>query len=156
MLRKCLLTILAVSLIAMAATFAIAQSSGQSSNDSSPNNQQPAQANEGRHHGPPDPAQVTQEFTRKLNLTSDQQTKVQDLLQSEHAQMESLHQDTSSSPQDRRSKMMDIHQSTSTQIRALLDSNQQKKWDEMQAHREQRMQNHKEGQPGGNPPPPQQ
>src|SRR5271155_4616834 len=133
MLRKCLLAVLAASLIAISASFAIAQSSGQSSNDSSPNSQRPPQANGGWHHGPPDPAQLTQELTKKLNLTSDQQTKVQDLLKSEHSQMESLHQDTSSSPQDRRSKMMDIHQSTSAQIRALLDSNQQKKWDEMQA-----------------------
>jgi hypothetical protein len=46
--------------------------------------------------------------------------------------MESLHQDSSLSQQDRHTKMMDIHQSTDTQIRALLDSNQQKKWDEMQ------------------------
>jgi hypothetical protein len=32
---------------------------------------------------------------------------------------------------------MDLHKSTDTQVRALLDSNQQKKWDEMQAKRAQ-------------------
>ena len=43
--------------------------------------------------------------------------------------------------------MMDIHKNTDAQIRALLDSNQQKKLDEMQAKREQRMQNHHSGRP---------
>jgi Spy/CpxP family protein refolding chaperone len=64
-----------------------------------------------------------------------------------------VHQDTSLSQQDRRTKIMEIRKSTDDQIRGLLDSNQQKKWDEMQAKREQRMQNRRGGEPG---PPPQQ
>jgi len=155
MLRKYLPMILAASLVSMAASFASAQSSSQSSNDSSPGAQQPAPGNGGWHHGAPDPAQRTQELTRKLKLTSDQQTKVQDILQSEHAQMETLHQDSSLSQQDRRSKMMDIHQSSDTQIRALLDSTQQKKWDEMQAKHEQWGQGHHRGAPDQQSPPPQ-
>jgi len=130
MLKKLLPVILAASLIAIAVPFAAAQ--GGNDNQSAP----PAQDNRGRHHGPPDPAQRTQELTNKLKLTSDQQTKVQSILESEHTQMESLHQDSSLSQQDRHSKMMDIHQTTDTQIRALLDPNQQKKWDEMQTKRE--------------------
>jgi hypothetical protein len=155
MFRKYLPIILAASLISMAASFVIAQTSAQSSNDSSPSTQQPAQGNGGWHHGPPDPAQRTQELTRKLKLTSDQQTKVQDILQSEHSQMETLHQDNSMSQQDRRSKMMDIHQNSDTQIRALLDSTQQKKWDEMQAKREQWGQGHHHGAADQQNPPPQ-
>ncbi len=46
--------------------------------------------------------------------------------------------------------MMDIRKSTDAQIRAVLDSNQQKQWDEMQANREKRGENHQ------GPPPPQQ
>jgi periplasmic protein CpxP/Spy len=159
MLRKYLPIILAASFILAVACFAMAQSSsqssGQSSNDSSPNTQQPAQGTGGWHHGPPDPAQRTQELTKKLKLTADQQTKVQDILQSEHTQMESLHQDNSMSQQDRRSKMMDIHQNSDTQIRALLDSTQQKKWDEMQAKREQWGQGHHRGAGDQQTPPPQ-
>jgi periplasmic protein CpxP/Spy len=158
MLKQCLLVLLAASLISIAAPFAAAQSSGQPSNDSPPSNQA-SQGNGGWHHGPPDPAQRTQELTKKLNLTSDQQAKVQDILQSEHSQMESLHQDSSLSQQDRRAKMMDIHKATDTQIRALLDSTQQKKWDEMQAKREQWGQNRHHGPPNGGDqqsPPPQQ
>jgi protein CpxP len=130
MLKQRLLILLAVGLIAAAVPFAAAQSS----NDSPPpSNQQPAQANGGWHHGPPDPAERTKELTKHLNLTPDQQTKVLDIFQSEHSQMETLHQDNSLSQQDRHTKMMDIHKSGDTQIRALLDSIQQKKWDEMQA-----------------------
>ncbi|MGD0414743.1 MAG: hypothetical protein ABSA80_05265 [Terriglobales bacterium] len=155
MLKQYLLVLLAASLISIAAPFAAAQSSAQSSNDSPPNNQQ---GNGGWHHGPPDPAQRTQELTKKLKLTSDQQTKVQDILQSEHSQMETLHQDTSLSQQDRHGKMMEIRKSTDTQIRTLLDSDQQKKWDEMQARREQWGQGHHHGPPdaGDQPGPPPQ
>ena len=144
MLKQSLLVLLAASLISIAAPFAVAQSS---------DNQQPAQGNGGWHHGPPDPAQRTQELTRKLKLTADQQTKVQEILQSEHSQIETLHQDASLSQQDRRTKMMDIHKTGDAQIRALLDSNQQKKWDEMQAKREQWGQGHHHSDQ--QPPPPQ-
>jgi periplasmic protein CpxP/Spy len=154
MLKKCLPILLAASLISIAAPFAAAQFAAQS-NDS-PSTQQPAQGNGGWHHGSPDPAQRTQELTKKLNLTSEQQPKVQEILQSEHSQMESLHQDTSLSQQDRRAKMMDMQKSTHAQIRALLDSTQQKKWDEMQAKREQWGQGHRHGGDQQAPPPPQQ
>jgi len=152
MLKQCLLILLAVGLIAAAVPFAAAQSS----NDSPPSNQQPAQANGGWHHGPPDPAERTRELTKHLNLTSDQQTKVQDILQSEHSQMETLHQDNSVSQQDRHAKMMDIRKTSDTQIRALLDSTQQKKWDEMQARREQWGHNGHHGDAGDHQGPPPQ
>lgn len=151
--RENLIVFVAAGAIAIAAPFAVAQ-------DSPSNNQQsqPSQEHGGWHHGHQDPAQRAQELTKHLNLTSDQQTKVQEIFQSEQSQMESVHQDSSLSQQDRRAKMMDIRKNADTQVRGLLDSNQQKKWDEMQAKREQRMQNrHGESssdQPA--PPPPQQ
>ena len=156
MLKQCLLVLLAAGLISIAVPFAAAQSS----NDSPPNNQQspPSEDNGRWHQGRPDPAERTQELNQKLNLTSDQQTKVLDILQSEHSQMASLRQDTSTSRQDRHTKMMDIHKSTDANIRALLDPTQQKKWDEMQAKREQWGQNRRHGSPDGDRqgPPPQQ
>jgi hypothetical protein len=153
LIKQCLLVLAAASLISIAVPFAAAQ-------DNPPNDQSsPAQDNGGRRHGPPDPVERTKELTKQLKLTSDQQPKVQDLLQSEKTQMESVHQDSSLSQQDRRAKMMDIHKSTDTQIRALLDANQQKKWDEMQARREQWMQHRRQGSPDAGsdqaPPPPQ-
>ncbi len=141
MLKQCLLVLVAAGLISIAAPFAAAQ-------DSPSNDQQPAPSQqEGpRRHGP-DPAQRTQELTRPLKLTSDQQAKVKDALQSERSQMESLHQDSSLAREDRRAKMMEIHKTTDTQIRGLLDSTQQKKWDDMQAKRAEWMQHRHQGPP---------
>ena len=148
MLKQSLLVLVAAGLIAIAAPFTTAQNSP--SNDQQPPS---SQDNGGRHHGPPDPAERTKELTKHLKLSSDQQTKVKDALESEHSQMESLHQDSSLSQDDRRSKMMDIRKTTDTQIRGLLDSNQQKKWDEMQAQRGQWGQHHGQGAPGQQAPP---
>jgi protein CpxP len=146
MLKHPLLVLTAAGLFSVIAPFAAAQNSPSS------NDQQSSMSQEGggHHHGPPDPAERTRELTKHLKLTSDQQTKVQSALEAEHSQMESLHQDSSLSQQDRRAKMMDIRKATDEQIRGLLYSTQQKKWDEMQAKREQWMQNRHGG------PPPQQ
>ena len=131
--KKSLLTLLAVGLISIAA---VAQSSAPPNDAPSANQQPPNDRGGWRRGAPPDPAQRTQELTRKLNLTSDQQAKVQDIFKSEQSQMEGLRNDTSTPQQDRRTKMMDIRNATNTQVRALLDADQQKKWDEMQAKRE--------------------
>ena len=149
MLKQHFLVFVAAGAIAIAAPFAVAQ-------DSPTNNQssQPSQERAKGHHGHRDPAQRTQKLTKHLSLTSDQQTKVQEIFQSEQSQMQSLHQGSSLSQQDRRAKMMDIRKNADAQVRALLDSNQQKKWDEMQAKREQRMQKrHSEGSDQSVPPP---
>jgi len=148
MLKQSLLILAAASLISIAAPFAGAQ-------DANSQQSAPMQDNGGHHHGPPDPAKRTAELTKQLNLTSDQQTKVQAALQSAHSQMESLHQDSSLSQEDRHTKMMEIHKSTDDQIRGLLDSTQLKKWDEMQAKHDQ-WQNHHGGPPEGQGAPPQQ
>jgi len=154
MLKQSLLILAAAGLISIAAPFATAQNNPPSQSQSQSNDQQSATAQEngGRRHGPQDPAERTRELTKHLKLTSDQQTKVQDALVSARSQMASLHQDTSLSQQDRHSKMMEIRKSTDEEIRGFLDSNQQKKWDAMQARREQKMASRR-GQQG---PPPQQ
>jgi periplasmic protein CpxP/Spy len=152
MFKHCLLVLVASSLISIAPQFAAAQ-------DTQSNDQQaaPAQGNSMHRRGMQDPAERTQELTRKLKLTSDQQTKVTDIFQSAHTQMESLHQDSSLSQDDRRAKMMEIRKGADSQVRAILDSTQQKKWDEMQAKREQHMGNrHGGSSDAGSAPPPQQ
>ncbi len=93
-----------------------------------------------------DPAQRTEKLSRKLKLTADQQTKVQEIFKSEQSQMQSVHSDSTLSRDQRRSKMMDIHKTSTDQVRALLDATQQKKWDKMQANREQRHNHHNGGQ----------
>lgn len=150
MYKHSLLVLVAAGLITMGASFATAQ-------DTMSNDQQAAPSHDGEHmHHGMDPAKRTQELTTKLKLTSDQQSKVQEILQSEKSQMQSLHQDSSMSQQDRRSKMMDIHKTSNSQIRTLLDSTQQKQWDEVQAKHKEHMQKHHGDSPDSNQGPPQQ
>jgi hypothetical protein len=148
MLKQFLLVLVAAGAISIVAPFAAAQDSPSQNQN---NDQHPSQEHNRRHGMDPD--QRTQELTRKLKLSTDQQAKVKDALESEHSQMESLHQDSSLSQDDRHAKMMDIRKSTDTQIRGVLDSNQQKKWDEMQAQRGQWGQHHGQGAPDQQAPP---
>jgi periplasmic protein CpxP/Spy len=127
---------------------AIAQDNGNGANT-----QQAPQAGGPPDHGHMrfDPNHRVQMMTKQLNLNSDQQAKVLDILKSSQSQMESLHSDSSASQDDRHSKMMEIRKSTDDQIRGVLDANQQKKWDEMQSKREERMMEHNHGQAPGSP-----
>jgi Spy/CpxP family protein refolding chaperone len=149
MVKNCLLALMLAALVCTVTFSAVAQDSGS-------NNQQAAPAGEPPEHGPGhhhfDPAKRTEMLAKHLKLTSDQQPKVLDILKSEQSQMENLRSDSSTSREDRRSKMMDIHKASDDQIRGLLDSNQQKKWDEMQS-RHERWQGHRpDGSPSGAPP----
>ena len=90
-----------------------------------------------------DPAKQTEHLTKQLNLNSDQQAKVKSIFEEQQKQMQSLHADKSLSSTDKRSKVTDLHQNTSSQIRALLNADQQKKFDAMQQKREQKMAAHK-------------
>jgi periplasmic protein CpxP/Spy len=85
-------------------------------------------------------------LTKKLKLNADQQAKVLDALKSAQSQMKSRRSDSSASQEDRHSKMMETRKTSDDQIRAVLDSNQQKKWDEMQSKREQWRGHHQEEQ----------
>lgn len=156
MIKKCFPALLAATIISIAASFAVAQdnqsaSPSQSQNSATAEQTSPsAQGDGGRHHGSPDPATHAQMLAKHLKLSSDQQAKAQAAFETERSQMESLRVDSTLSQQDRHTKMMDIRKSTDAQVRAILDSNQQKKWDEIQAKREQRGENYRHGSsPGG-------
>jgi Spy/CpxP family protein refolding chaperone len=127
-------------------TPSIAQTNGGNSPQSEPGGV-PADHGRGGHF---DPAMRAEMLAKHLNLTSDQQAKVLDIIKAAQSKVESLHSDRSTPPQERRPKMMEIHREADEQIRAVLNSEQQEKWDAMQSRREQ-------GQgrgPGGQTPPP--
>lgn len=148
MFKKCLFVLMLAGLIYAATPAAVAQDAGN-------NDQQAPPAGGPPEHGRMrrmDPARRVEMLTKELNLTSDQQAKVLGVLKSNRAKMENVRDDSSLSPQDRRTKMMDIHKASNDQIRALLDSNQQKKFDEMQSEQEKRMQGHHPGEGMGAPP----
>ncbi len=98
-------------------------------------------------HGPMSPDQRLQMMTKQLDLTADQQQKIKPLLESESQQMQTLHQDTSLSQEDRMSKMKQIRQSTNEQIKSSLNPDQQQKFDEMMSRH-----GHAHGGPGEAPP----
>lgn len=130
MLKQCLLVlIMAGGGIPIAEPLAIAQ-------DGRSNNQQSLQVNVDRSPGTADSARRTAELTKQLKLTTDQQTKVQGVFQSERSELEILQQDTSLSQEDRQSKTIEIHQNMDTAIRAMLDSNQRQKWDDLLTKRQ--------------------
>ena len=144
MVKRCLLALLLTGLLS-AVTPTFAQDNGASG--------QPSEPMGGPNHGGGhfDPTMRAEMLSRHLNLSADQKAKVVDILKTAQTQIESLHSDTSTPPQDRHSKMMEIHKASDDQIRAILDPTQQKKWDMMQSRREQHMQGRA---PGGQAPPP--
>jgi len=78
-----------------------------------------------------------QHLTEQLNLTSDQQTKVQPILDAAKPQIAAIHQEAMQ-------KMKGIMDGTLSQIRPLLTADQQKKLDAVQKAHQDMMNAHKE------------
>ena len=98
-----------------------------------------------------DPDRQLQRLTRELNLTSDQQDKIKPLLVERQQKMQSLFQDQSAAPEDRRTQARTIMEGTNNSIKAVLNDDQKQKFEAMQ----QRMRrNRPMGGPGQPPPPP--
>jgi Spy/CpxP family protein refolding chaperone len=76
-------------------------------------------------------------ITDKLNLTADQQTKVQPILDAAKPQIAAIHQEAMQ-------KMKTVMDSTVSQIRPLLNADQQKKLDDIQKAHQDMMNAHKE------------
>ncbi len=93
--------------------------------------------------------QRLQNMTRQLNLSEAQQQQIKPILENESKQMQALREDSSVAPEDRRSKMMQIRQETSGQIKPILNADQQKQYDEMM----NRGRGRGMGGPGQPPPP---
>jgi Spy/CpxP family protein refolding chaperone len=135
MLKRSAMT-LVLAFVAMTA-YSFAQQDNQ--------NQQAGQGSAQQEHrgggrgGWGNPADTTKRLTEQLNLTSDQQAKVQAILEDQQKQRETLMQDSSLSQDDRRAKGMELRKKTMSDIRAVLTPDQQKQFDEMQAKREQEM-----------------
>ena len=107
-----------------------------------------------RHGRMMSPEERTEHLTQALSLSDDQKGKVLSIFQDEQKQMEAVRSDSSLSRDDRWSKMREIRQNATTQVKGTLNADQVKKFDEMQQRmeerREQRGSNNKD-----NAPPPQ-
>ena len=110
-------------------------------------------------HGPGQPMtaeQRLQRMTRQLSLTDAQQQLIKPILENEPKQMQSLQEDSTLSQQDRTSKMMQIRQGTSEQIKPILNADQQQKYEQMMSRQGRDRSGPGQNQPqGGAPPPPQ-
>jgi Spy/CpxP family protein refolding chaperone len=71
----------------------------------------------------------------RLNLTSDQKSKIQPLLQAQRQQVEAVRLDSSLTPEQKRAKVREIRQGTKSQIDALLTPEQQQQLKEMRKGR---------------------
>jgi periplasmic protein CpxP/Spy len=78
-------------------------------------------------------------MAKKLNLSDDQQAKLKPILEDQRKQMEQIRDDSSLSREDRFSKMKSVHESSAAQIKALLNDDQQKKFEKMQEERREHM-----------------
>lgn len=96
----------------------------------------------GRHQA--DPNKEVQHLTKKLNLTTDQQNQILPILTSRQQQMESIRNDSSLSPQDRRAKFQSVREDSDSKIRAVLNDDQKKQYDQMQQQMRERRQNHEQ------------
>jgi len=89
-------------------------------------------------------------LTKKLSLTPDQVSQVKAIDADTMKQMMALHSDTSLTPDEKKPKMMEIHKASQDKIRGLLTTDQQTKFDALQAE----MREHRGHHGGGAPPPP--
>ena len=119
-MKRNVLTLVAVSAIALGG-FVVVQA-------------QPGPGGGGRWHGH---GFGLQRITEKLNLTSDQQTKVQPIIDGAKPQIAAIHQEAMQ-------KMKTVMDSTMSQIRPLLTPDQQKKLDDIQKAHQDMMNAHKE------------
>ena len=106
-----------------------------------------------------DPAQQLQGMTKRYNLSTDQQTQLKPVLESQQQQMQALRGDSSLSREDRMAKMQSIHADTKTKIEAVLNDDQKKQFEADQERMERRRMQGGGGPGGGGPgggPPPQQ
>src|SRR5262249_27180575 len=144
MLKHCLFVLTLAYLFCAVSSRAIAQDTGANNQQSTPGAPE-GRPGHGPGHGSMAPSKRAAMLGKQLNLSPDQQSKVEEILKSEQSQMQSMRADSSVSQEDRHSKMMEIHKSSNDQIRALLNDDQQKKWDEIQSKQREWMQGHHHG-----------
>jgi periplasmic protein CpxP/Spy len=84
-------------------------------------------------------------MTKQLSLNDDQQQKIKPILEDQRQQMQQLRNDSSLSQDEKFSKMRDVHEKASSEIKALLNQDQQKKFDEIQQKRRERWESRQGG-----------
>lgn len=102
-----------------------------------------------------DPDQQVQRLSKRLKLSDEQKSQIKPILTDQMQQMQNIRQDTSLQPEDRRTKMRSVREDATNKIKAVLNDDQKKKYDDMQQQMRDRMQQRRQeheqnGQSGGN------
>jgi len=91
-------------------------------------------------HHQPDPQKQAHRLAHQLGLDTDQQSKLATILGDRQQQAAALRADNTLSKQDRRAKLLAIHQDSESRIQAVLTPAQQKQYAQLQqamkAHRQ--------------------
>ncbi len=80
---------------------------------------------------PPSVDQQVKRLTDRLNLSSDQQSKIKPILEDQRQQMESVRNDSSLSREEHMAKMRSIRESTTSKIKDNLNDDQKKQYEAM-------------------------
>ena len=132
--------------VALTGSFAFAQQPAPAQDATQP----PAPVE--RHHAP-NPEHEAKHLAKALNLTPDQEAKLEPILADRDQKMAALWQNQSLAPQDKQAQMKSIHQSTEQQLATVLTP------DQLQQMKTLRHEHGSHGQHGqwqghGQPPPP--
>src|SRR5438876_5538646 len=104
------------------------------------------QHKESAHRREADPQRQVNMLTKRLNLAEDQKNQILPILTERQQQMKSIHEDSSLSQEDRRTKMRSLWEDSNAKIKAVLNDDQKQKYDQMQQERRERMQQHRQKQ----------
>ena len=96
-------------------------------------------------------------MTRRYNLSADQQNQIKPILMDQQQRMQSLRQDSSLSPEEKKAKMQSIRSDSNSKIEAILNDDQKKQFEQdHQSMQERTQQRPQGGGPDGGGPRPQQ
>jgi hypothetical protein len=84
-----------------------------------------------------DPNQQLRRLTKRLKLTSEQQSQLLPILTDRQQQMAALQSDSSLSAQDRRAKARALREDSEAKIKAVLNDSQKQQYEQMRQHRKQ-------------------
>jgi protein CpxP len=142
MLNRLCTLLLAVGLFASYGGVSSAFAQDAQSQQPDQSTQQPNQQGGKHHHrrgGKHDSQKHLQKLTKELNLSADQQAKVKSILDDQQQQFSTIRQDSSLSKADKKAKMAQVHDSAASQVRAILNPDQQTKFDAMMAKHKDKM-----------------
>jgi periplasmic protein CpxP/Spy len=130
--------VLVASLVCGAPAFA--QEPGSPPETSAP---PPKQGPSGGHHGMLDPDEQLARMTTRYSLTAEQQEQVKPILVAQQHQIQELRDDTALSREDRMAKVQTIRSDSNAKIKAVLNDDQKKQFEQ------DRLRMQQQGQGGG-------